>query len=198
MPPWSPRRREGLVATHLPLFLAAEEGPLGTLYGHLARANPQARLPPTGEALAIFLGPDAYVSPSFYPSKREHGRVVPTWNDVAVHADGPAEIFDDPARRRDVVARLTELHEQDRPEPWSIDDAPDEFIRAQLKGIVWLRLPIARLEGKRKMSQNRPEADRLGARAGAEGRTGRGAARSGSPVGDRPPARAAGRAAVRR
>ncbi|MCS6855658.1 MAG: FMN-binding negative transcriptional regulator [Elioraea sp.] len=102
----------------------------------IARADPQALLPPTGEALAIFLRPDAYVSPSFDPSKREHGRVVPTWNSVAVHAYGPAEVFDEPARLRDVVARLTELHQQDRPEPWSIDDAPDELIRAQLKGIV--------------------------------------------------------------
>ena len=157
---------EGLVATPLPLFLAPEEGPHGTLYGHLARANPQWKLRPTGDAMALFTGPDAYVSPSWYASKREHGKVVPTWNYVAVHAYGPAEFFEDPDRLLGVVTRLTNLHERSRAEPWAVTDAPAAFIRAQLKGIVGLRLPIARLEGKRKMSQNRSAVDRAGVAAG--------------------------------
>jgi transcriptional regulator len=157
---------EGLMTTPLPLFLATEEGPYGTLYGHLARANPHWRLSPVGEAMALFMGPDAYVSPSWYPSKQEHHRVVPTWNYVAVQAHGPAEFFEDADRLLDFVTRLTDLHERPRAQPWAVADAPPDFIRAQLKGIVGLRLPITRLEGKRKMSQNRPEADRRGVAAG--------------------------------
>jgi transcriptional regulator len=157
---------EGLIATPLPLIVAPEEGPYGTLYGHVARANPQWKLPPTGEAMALFMGPDAYVSPSWYPSKQEHGKVVPTWNYVAVHAYGSVEFFDDPERLLDVVTRLTALNERPRAQPWAVTDAPESFIRAQLKGIVGLRLPITRLEGKRKMSQNRSAVDRAGVAAG--------------------------------
>jgi transcriptional regulator len=157
---------EGLIATPLPLFLAAEEGPYGTLYGHLARANPQGQRLPTGDAMALFSGPEAYVSPSWYASKREHGKVVPTWNYVAVHAYGPVEFFDDADRLLGVVARLTDLHEGDRAVPWAVTDAPEAFIRSQLKGIVGLRMPITRLEGKRKMSQNRSAEDRAGVAAG--------------------------------
>lgn len=157
---------EGLVATPLPLLLAPEEGPFGTLYGHLARANPQWRTPPLGEALVLFGGPEAYVTPSWYASKAEHHKVVPTWNYVAVHAYGQPEFFEDPARLHDVVARLTARHEEGRPTPWQLADAPEAFVRAQLRGIVGLRLPIARLEGKRKMSQNRDAADRAGVAAG--------------------------------
>lgn len=157
---------EGLVATPLPLFLDAGQGAFGTLYGHMARANPQWRLEPAGEALAIFAGPDAYVTPTFYPSKREHGKVVPTWNYAAVHAYGPVEFFEDEARLRDAVTRLTDLYERPRAEPWAMTDAPERFIEAQLRGIVGVRLPIARIEGKRKMSQNRPQADRDGVASG--------------------------------
>lgn len=157
---------EGLVATPLPLFLDAGEGAFGTLYGHMARANPQWRLEPAGEALAIFAGPDAYVTPTFYPSKREHGKVVPTWNYAAVHAYGPVEFFEDEARLRDAVTRLADLYERPRAEPWAVTDAPERFIEAQLRGIVGVRLPIARIEGKRKMSQNRPQADRDGVASG--------------------------------
>ena len=137
---------EGLIATPLPLFLAPVEGPCGTLYGHLARANPQWKLPPADDAMALFMGPDAYVSPAWYPSKQEHQKVVPTWNYVAVHAYGPLGFFEDADRLLEVVTRLTDLHE--RP---------------------GLRLPIARLEGKRKMSQNRSAADRAGVAAGLTG-----------------------------
>jgi len=157
---------QGLMGTPLPLFLAPEEGPLGTLYGHLARANPQWKLPPLGEAMAVFMGPEAYVSPSWYRSKQEHGRVVPTWNYVAVHAYGTAEFFEDPDRLLAVVSRLTDLQERSRAEPWAVTDAPADFIGAQLRGIVGLRLPIARIEGKRKMSQNRSPEDRAGVAAG--------------------------------
>ncbi|MCO5146027.1 MAG: FMN-binding negative transcriptional regulator [Aquamicrobium sp.] len=157
---------EGLVATPLPLFLVETEGEAGTLYGHLARANPQWKLEPSCEAMAIFAGPDAYVTPTWYPSKREHGKVVPTWNYEAVHAYGPVEFFDDRERLRDAVTRLTELYERPRAVPWAVSDAPGSYIDAQLRGIVGLRMPITRIEGKRKMSQNRPPADREGVASG--------------------------------
>ena len=153
---------EGLMATPLPLFLEASEGEHGVLYGHLAKANPQWRAAPTAEALAIFAGPDAYVTPSWYASKAEHGKVVPTWNYAAVHAYGTPEFFDDEARLHEVVMRLTDLHEAPREGPWAVGDAPAPFVKSQLKGIVGLRLPISRLEGKRKLSQNRSSVDREG------------------------------------
>lgn len=157
---------EGPMATLLPMFLDEGEGEMGALYAHLARPNPQWQAEVIGDGLAVFMGPDAYVTPSWYASKAEHGKVVPTWNYTAVHARGPVEFFDDADRLLDVVSRLTKLHEAARPTPWSVADAPEAFIRAQLRGIVGLRLPIARLEGKRKMSQNRPEADRRGVKLG--------------------------------
>lgn len=159
---------EGPLASPLPLFLDPDEGEHGTLYGHLAKANPQWRVPPIGDGLAIFMGPDAYVTPSWYETKRETGKVVPTWNYVVVHAAGPVEFFEDPDRLLAVVDRLTRLHEGGLAAPWSVSDAPADFIRAQLKGIVGLRMPIARIEGKRKMSQNRSEADRAGVVAGLQ------------------------------
>lgn len=157
---------EGLIATPLPLFLAANEGPYGTLYGHMARANPQWRLSPLGEAMALFMGPDAYVTPNWYASKQGHQKVVPTWNYVAVHAYGEAEFFDDAQRLLDVVTRLTNLHERESKKPWAVSDAPEAFIATQLRGIVGLRMPITRIEGKRKMSQNRSAEDRAGVAAG--------------------------------
>lgn len=157
---------DGPVATPLPLFLDASEGGQGTLYGHIAKANPQWRLPPLGEALAIFTGPEAYVTPSWYATKQETGKVVPTWNYVAVHAYGPVEFFQEPERLLDVVTRLTRKHEGARAKPWAVSDAPADFIAAQLRGIVGVRIPVRRFEGKRKMSQNRPEADRVGVVAG--------------------------------
>jgi transcriptional regulator len=153
---------DGLLATPLPLMLDETEGPHGVLYGHLARANRQWNTAANGEALAIFAGPDAYVTPSWYAAKREHGKVVPTWNYAAVHAYGPVEFFEDEARLLEVVSRLTDRHEHPRSAPWAVTDAPDPFIRAQLKGIVGLRMPITRIEGKLKMSQNRSPEDRAG------------------------------------
>ncbi|KRA47613.1 FMN-binding negative transcriptional regulator [Devosia sp. Root635] len=152
----------GIMATPLPLILDETEGEHGVLYGHLAKANQQWSTPVIGEAMAIFNGPDAYVTPSWYESKREHGKVVPTWNYVAVHAYGAVEFFMDEARLHDAVSRLTQLHETPRADPWGVDDAPEPFIAAQLRGIVGLRLKISRIEGKVKMSQNRSEVDRQG------------------------------------
>jgi transcriptional regulator len=156
----------GLIATPLPLFLVPDEGPHGTLYGHMARANDHWNLAPIGDAMALFLGPHAYVTPNWYPSKQEHHKVVPTWNYVAVHAYGPVEFFEDAQRLLDVVTRLTNLHEQGSARPWAVSEAPEAFISAQLRGIVGLRLPITRIEGKRKLSQNRGAEDRAGVAAG--------------------------------
>lgn len=157
---------DGPLATPLPLFLDDTEGERGVLYGHMARANPQWQAEPIGDALAVFMGPDAYVTPSWYATKQETGKVVPTWNYIAVHAYGPVEFFEDPERLLEAVTRLTNMHEQPRAEPWAVSDAPADFIAAQLRGIVGVRIPITRFEGKRKMSQNRPEADRVRVAAG--------------------------------
>jgi len=155
---------DGLIASHVPMLVESGPGANGTLLFHFARANPHWRvLTPQTEALAIFLGPHAYVSPAWYATTRETGKVVPTWNYVAIHAHGRAEIFEDAERLRDLVTRLTETNEQGRPAPWAVADAPREFIDSQLKGIVGLRMPIERLVGKWKMSQNRPAADVAGA-----------------------------------
>ncbi|PBC11558.1 FMN-binding negative transcriptional regulator [Mesorhizobium sp. WSM3859] len=157
---------DGPMATPLPLFLDDSEGEHGVIYGHVAKANPQWRVPAVGDGLAIFMGPDAYVTPAWYQAKQETGKVVPTWNYVAVHAHGPIEFFEDTDRLLEVVTRLTNLHEGGRSAPWAVSDAPADFIQSQLKGIVGLRMPITKLEGKRKMSQNRNAADRAGVHAG--------------------------------
>lgn len=157
---------DGLFATPLPLYLDDSEGEHGVIYGHLARANPQWAVPPLGDGLAIFMGPDAYVTPTWYATKQETGKVVPTWNYVTVHAYGPVEFFDEPGRLLEAVSRLTNLHEGERASPWAVSDAPPDFVQAQLRGIVGLRMPVTRLEGKRKMSQNRNAADRAGVAGG--------------------------------
>ena len=159
----------GLMATPLPLMIDPHEGPYGVLHGHLARANPQWTATPMGEAMAVFMGPDAYITPSWYTTKQENGRVVPTWNYAAVHAYGPVTFFEDEDRLLGLVSRLTELHEQAREQPWAVTDAPEKFVKAQLRGIVGMRMPITRLEGKRKMSQNRNASDRAGVVKGLSG-----------------------------
>ncbi len=160
----------GLQASHLPLLLNPDEGPNGTLYGHLAKANPQWRdLQNGSEALVIFAGAEAYVSPAFYPSKAEHGKVVPTWNYLAVHAYGKAEVFSDSERLLKVVSALTDHHERGRAQPWGVGDAPADYIDAMLKAIVGFALPIDRLVGKRKLSQNRSAADMAGVREALAG-----------------------------
>ncbi|EJM05510.1 transcriptional regulator [Pseudomonas sp. GM102] len=158
---------QGLQASHLPLLLNVDHGTHGTLYGHFAKANPQWKELQNGaEALVIFAGADAYVSPGFYPSKAEHGKVVPTWNYVAVHAYGTAEVFTDADRLRNLVSALTDRHEAGRINPWKVADAPTDYIDGMLKAIVGFALPIQRLEGKRKLSQNRNAADIAGVREG--------------------------------
>ncbi len=157
---------DGLMATPMPMHFAPDEGEHGVLYGHLARANPQWGATTIGEAMVIFTGPDAYVTPSWYETKAISGKVVPTWNYVAIHAYGPAEFFDDAGRLLDVVTRLTQQQEHDRSSPWAVSDAPANYIAAQLRGIVGVRLPISRIDAKTKMSQNRNLADRKGVATG--------------------------------
>jgi transcriptional regulator len=154
---------DGLEASHVPMLLERGEGEYGTLHFHLARANPQwRRADPAIPAMAIFTGPEAYVSPGWYPTKAETGKVVPTWNYVAVHAYGPVEFYEDAASLRRLVERLTDRHEAGRAAPWKVSDAPEDYLAQMLKGIIGGRLPIARLDGKWKLSQNRTEADRQG------------------------------------
>ncbi|KRQ01828.1 transcriptional regulator [Bradyrhizobium yuanmingense] len=157
---------DGPLATPLPLFLDESEGEHGALYGHLAKGNPQWRTAPMGEALAIFTGAEAYVTPSWYPSKRQAEQVVPTWNYIAAHAQGPIEFFEDSTSLLEIVTRLTNIHEASRATPWAVSDAPADFIAAQLREIVGVRIPITRIEDKRKMSQNRPVPDRIGVATG--------------------------------
>jgi transcriptional regulator len=155
---------DGLFATHLPLVLDRTAGPMGTLFGHFARANPHAHRLADGPvaALVIFTGPDAYITPEWYQTKEDTGRVVPTWNYVAVHAYGTLRLHDDPKFLREHLETLTRRHEGDRARPWHVSDAPEDYIAQQMKAIVGVELPIDRLEGKWKMSQNRPDADIAG------------------------------------
>lgn len=157
----------GLIASHVPLLLDASAGEHGTLIGHLARPNPQASdSRPEIEALAIFQGPQFYVTPSWYATKRATGKVVPTWNYMAVHAYGTLRFFSDPDRLLDIVTRLTERHEGERQKPWAVSDAPADYIAGMLRGIIGFELAISRIDGKAKMSQNRPAEDRAGVVAG--------------------------------
>ena len=157
---------QGLVATMLPFIYLPEVGEHGALYGHVARNNPQWKLPAVGDALAIVRGPDAYVSPTWYASKAEHGRVVPTWNYVTAHVYGQFVVHDDPVWTERLVRRLTAKHEAANAHPWSVDDAPRAFIEGQLRAIVGIELLISRVEAKAKLSQNRPAADVAGVIAG--------------------------------
>lgn len=154
----------GLDANHLPFLLDAERG---VLRGHVARANlvwKEART--DREALVIFLGPDAYVTPSWYATKAVTGKVVPTWNYLTVHARGTLDFFDDAERLLALVTDLTDTHEAGRAQPWAITDAPARYIDTMLRAIVGVELKLTSLEGKWKLSQNRDEADREGVRAG--------------------------------
>jgi transcriptional regulator len=159
----------GLIANHIPLLLDRTAGPFGTLRGHVSKANAQWRDSlPDVEALAIFQGPAAYISPSWYPSKAETGRVVPTYNYIVVQAHGPMRTFQDPSLLHEHVRALTMGQETAYAQPWKIEDAPAEFIQGMLKGIVGIEIPIARLEGKWKVSQNRTAAERAGAVKGLQ------------------------------
>jgi transcriptional regulator len=160
----------GLLATLLPVVYNPDVGEHGALQGHLARNNTQWSEPAVGEALAIIQGADAYVSPSWYASKAEHGRVVPTWNYTTAHIYGRLVIHDDPEWISRQVRRLTGMHEAEFDHPWSVDDAPGRFIAGQLRAIVGVELVITRIEAKAKLSQNRPDGDIDGVVAGLAAR----------------------------
>ena len=158
---------DGPVISHIPLVLDQERGAHGTLSGHLAKANTHWQTGDTSvAAVAVFPGPDAYISPSWYPSKQEHGRAVPSWNYTVVHARGRLRFTEDASWLRDNVTALSDKHEQGRAQPWAVSDAPDRFIDMQLKSIIGVELEIASLSGKRKLSQNRDAKDIAGVIAG--------------------------------
>jgi transcriptional regulator len=159
---------QGLLATFLPLVYDPSIGEHGALHGHLARTNPQWSEPAVGESLAIVQGADAYISPSWYASKEEHGRVVPTWNYTTAHVYGKLAVHDDAEWLGKHVRRLTGLHEALTEQPWSVDDAPERYISGQLRAIVGVELVITRIEAKAKLSQNRPDKDIDGVVAGLD------------------------------
>ncbi len=153
----------GLIASHIPMVLADDGSEFGVLRAHISRANPQWKeFTPTVDALAIFAGHQHYITPNWYPGTKEHSKEVPTWNYAVVHAYGPLKVIQDEDWLRTNVEKLTDIHEAHSPKPWKVSDAPADFIRTQLRGIVGLELPIRRLQGKWKVSQNRNEDDRKG------------------------------------
>jgi transcriptional regulator len=152
----------GLDANHVPFEVDPDPTPFGTLRAHVARANPVWREAAGADVLVLFQGPETYISPSWYPTKQETAKVVPTWNYVVVHAHGPLRAIDDREWLRAFVTRLTDRHEAARRDPWKVTDAPADYIDAMLGGIVGLEIPIARLAGKWKVSQNRPAQDQQG------------------------------------
>jgi transcriptional regulator len=158
---------DGPEATHVPMVLHSGIRPHGELRCHLARGNPHWRtLERAGPVLVIFQGPQQYISPSWYPSKQEHGKVVPTWNYVTVHVHGRAKLFEEQARLLEHLQALTAQNEAAFENPWSVSDAPAEYVGALSKGIVGIEISIESMQGKWKVSQNRPEADRLGVMTG--------------------------------
>ena len=153
----------GLMANPVPFLLHADMSERGTLHCHVSRANPHWReLQTVAECLVVFQGPQRYITPSWYETKRATGKVVPTWNYATVHAWGPPRVIEDTEWLRANVEALTRAHEGPRPAPWAVNDAPPEFVAAQLRGIVGIEIPIDRIEGKWKVSQNRTDADRAG------------------------------------
>jgi len=157
----------GLAATPLPFLVYADEGGRGTLRAHMARANPHWReLQGGAECLVVFMGPQGYVTPSWYQTKRETQKVVPTWNYVCVQAWGKLRIVEEVAWLRRQLDDLTRAREGARHTPWAVSDAPEDYIAAQMQAIVGIEIPIDRIEGKWKLSQNRVEADRAGVLAG--------------------------------
>ena len=153
----------GLFASYIPMILEDDGSQFGVLKGHISRANTQWRdFVPTVDALAIFAGHQHYITPTWYPGTYEHGKEVPTWNYVVVHAYGPLKVIEDEQWLLRNVEKLTSIHEAGSPVPWRVSDAPVDFIKSQLKGIVGLELPIRKLEGKWKVSQNRTEQERDG------------------------------------
>ena len=179
---------DGLTANHIPLHFSPDPAPHGTLYGHIARANPLARPgSANGDVLAVFQGPEAYVSPSWYATKAETGKVVPTWNYAVVHAHGTLRLVDDPAWLRARLEELTSAQEGAFATPWQVGDAPDDYIEKLLRAIVGVEIAVTSLVGKWKVSQNQPDANRAGV---VDGLTSRGAADMAALVaGGTPPTR---------
>ena len=161
---------DGVTADHVPLEFLPEAGPHGTLRGHVARANPLWKKAGS-QVLAIFSGPQAYITPSWYPSKAEHHKVVPTWNYTVVHAHGRLRAIDDAPWMHALVSGLTAHHEAPRAAPWAVADAPDDYVQQMLRAIVGIEIELTRLVGKWKISQNRGEADRLGVAEGLDEKT---------------------------
>jgi len=158
---------DGLNANHVPFEFDPEPAPLGTLRAHVARANPVWRdASKEVEPLVIFQGPQIYITPSWYQTKKETGKVVPTFNYIVAHAYGAMRIIEDADWLRKFVGRLTERYEAARAQPWAVSDAPDEFVSMQLRAIVGIEIAVSRLIGKWKTSQNRPAADQKGVVAG--------------------------------
>ncbi len=155
------------VANPIPLMLDAARGPLGTLCGHVARANPVWHAAGQ-QVLVVFQGPDGYISPNGYAAKQEHGKVVPTWNYATVQGRGPLVVLDEAAAAHALVSRLTDRHEATQARPWAVGDAPDDYIAGMLRAIVCIEIPLATLVGKYKLSQNRSAADRAGVVAGLQ------------------------------
>jgi transcriptional regulator len=159
----------GLIATHLPMLLDRTAAPYGILRGHLSRANTQWRdFSPSIEALAIFSGPHHYITPTWYPEKSVDGKVVPTWNYAVVHTYGPISIIEDEAWLRQHLTLLTKTHEAASPAPWQLSDAPEDYIASQMRGIVGVEIPVHRLEGMWKVSQNKSIETRASIERGLE------------------------------
>ena len=168
---WVCQGANGLIANHLPFVLDLQQGPHGTLLGHVARGNGVWReLHPHTPSVVAFQGPQAYITPGWYPGKAEHGRVVPTWNYVAVHAHGVARVVDDRDVLLDLLTRLTDAQEARQAVPWRVADAPADFIESLLRAVVCIEIPITRLEGRLKASQDEARADREGTVRGLRAR----------------------------
>ncbi len=163
--------KEGLIVNHIPFLLDPTSGEHGTLRGHVARANPMWQdLSTSTESVVIFQGPDSYVSPNWYPGKHQTGKAVPTWNYAVVHAHGFLKVIDDAAWLLKLVTELTDVHEASQSLPWQVSDAPRDYIDRMLEMIVGIEIPVTKIVGKWKMSQNRTREDRLGVVAGLDAR----------------------------
>ena len=172
---WVTQGTDELIVNHIPFFLDPARGRYGTLVGHIARANPVWKtFSTTVPSLIIFQGEQAYISPSWYPGKQTDGKVVPTWNYVVTHAQGIPEIIDDNDRVLEIVTTMSEIHEASQTNPWKVSDAPAAYINAMLAAIVGIEIPLTKLTGKWKLSQNRQDADKLGVISGLQsaGKTG--------------------------
>ncbi|MDQ6779598.1 MAG: FMN-binding negative transcriptional regulator [Candidatus Eremiobacteraeota bacterium] len=160
---------DGPLATHIPMFVQPQPGPMGVVFGHIARANGHWEKSDVSiPVLAVFVGPQAYITPSWYDTKKQTGKVVPTWQYLAVHARGPIRFIHDPAALHDIVHRSTLIQEGSREHPWALEDAPSDYIDRQLRAIVGFEISVSSIEGAWKLGQNKNEADRRGVIEGLE------------------------------